>query len=655
MDIKRVLELIESAEQQKQSLTEGKNMAKEMVMQHYTKQEIKTPIKRPVNRLNEYFKVVDNEMLNVIKEEQDAKRVEVKKIVNRVLERLDEGKKVEAPKPRNFVAKNQQTSGAGAHKDKKKAEKQGDVKHKKQAVPMDEDQQLDEKAVSKAQQRFMGMVHAAKKGENPASKEVAKVAKGMSAKAAKDFAKTKHKGLPDKKDKKTDEGLEDPKDNPCWKGYKPVGTKKKGGKTVPNCVPKESIEVGSTVRVYSNVLKKPVLGTVVQLKEGKAYVNYANTKIVMGHPVEKVQLSEVAGLARFIPGVGLVAGGYDAYQRAKQGDWGGAAMSAGAGLAGLVPGIGTAAQAGLIGAQMGRDKARTGSFLPSYDEIGAAGKPAEQPAQAQAPAQPAKASDIKGQAAQTAKKQGAAQKQDTAQSATPAAEPQPQSYNIAKGDNLTKIAKKFNTTVNALMKANPQIKDPNKIFAGAKLNLPGQRAAPAPGANVPNPAPQPAAATPAPNVNALGIAQAANVANPLQPTPQADAATGQATQQAAEPTAAQSATPAPSAGANSASITDRTVTQQPTTTTKQGNVTTTTSGSSASGTLKGITQDMIVNHPVYKAEMAKAAGKSPQQVQMARDVAAMNAKAAILKDPSYLQNYQAPAAKPTGNSKVDNF
>ena len=40
-------------------------------------------------------------------------------------------------KPRNFVAKNQQTAGAGAHKDKKRAEKQGDVKHKKQAVPME--------------------------------------------------------------------------------------------------------------------------------------------------------------------------------------------------------------------------------------------------------------------------------------------------------------------------------------------------------------------------------------------------------------------------------------------------------------------------------------------------------------------------------------
>jgi len=26
--------------------------------------------------------------------------------------------------------------------------------------------------------------------------------------------------------------------NPCWKNYKKVGMKKKGGRTVPNCVPK---------------------------------------------------------------------------------------------------------------------------------------------------------------------------------------------------------------------------------------------------------------------------------------------------------------------------------------------------------------------------------------------------------------------------------
>jgi len=27
--------------------------------------------------------------------------------------------------------------------------------------------------------------------------------------------------------------------NPCWKGYKQVGMKKKNGKMVPNCVPIE--------------------------------------------------------------------------------------------------------------------------------------------------------------------------------------------------------------------------------------------------------------------------------------------------------------------------------------------------------------------------------------------------------------------------------
>lgn len=59
-------------------------------------------------------------------------------------------------------------------------------------------ERIDEKAVSKAQQRFMGMVHAAQKSEKPASSEVAAVAKSMGKKDAKDFAKTKHKGLPNK-------------------------------------------------------------------------------------------------------------------------------------------------------------------------------------------------------------------------------------------------------------------------------------------------------------------------------------------------------------------------------------------------------------------------------------------------------------------------
>lgn len=50
------------------------------------------------------------------------------------------------------------------------------------------------------------------------------------------------------------EGLRNPKDNPCWKGYHPVGTKEKDGRTVPNCVPKESVEEASPDTTF-NLLK----------------------------------------------------------------------------------------------------------------------------------------------------------------------------------------------------------------------------------------------------------------------------------------------------------------------------------------------------------------------------------------------------------------
>jgi hypothetical protein len=52
-------------------------------------------------------------------------------------------------------------------------------------------------AKSKAQQRFMGMVHAVQKGDMEApSSEVEKAADSMSDADAKDYASTKHKGLP---------------------------------------------------------------------------------------------------------------------------------------------------------------------------------------------------------------------------------------------------------------------------------------------------------------------------------------------------------------------------------------------------------------------------------------------------------------------------
>lgn len=58
---------------------------------------------------------------------------------------------------------------------------------------------LTEKAKSTAQQKFFGMAHAMQKGKKipGASKELKDVAKSMSKSDVKDFAKTKHKDLPD--------------------------------------------------------------------------------------------------------------------------------------------------------------------------------------------------------------------------------------------------------------------------------------------------------------------------------------------------------------------------------------------------------------------------------------------------------------------------
>jgi len=139
-------------------------------------------------------------------------------------------------------------------------------------------------ATTRKQRKFMGMVHAAQKGEKPASPEVAKVAKGISKKAAKDFASTKHKGLPEKKKQKIKETLEkidqlkeliseDKKkmkgEDPCWKGYEMVGTKKKGGKEVPNCVPKNEDIEESGLQYYTGKKKYGKSGMTALAKAGR--------------------------------------------------------------------------------------------------------------------------------------------------------------------------------------------------------------------------------------------------------------------------------------------------------------------------------------------------------------------------------------------------
>ena len=88
-----------------------------------------------------------------------------------------------------------------------------------------EGEMIAEKAVSQAQQKFMGMVLATKRGAKAMSPEVAQAAAGMSETEARKFAKTKHKGLPVhkeecgcedevKKDKKSLTSVDDPRGVP---------------------------------------------------------------------------------------------------------------------------------------------------------------------------------------------------------------------------------------------------------------------------------------------------------------------------------------------------------------------------------------------------------------------------------------------------------
>ena len=48
-------------------------------------------------------------------------------------------------------------------------------------------------------------------------------------------------------------------------------------------------------------------------------------------------------------------------------------------------------------------------------------------------------------------------------------------YKIQKGDNLTRIAAKFHTTVNELVRINPTITDKNDITADYYIYIPKQR------------------------------------------------------------------------------------------------------------------------------------------------------------------------------------
>ena len=201
-----------------------------------------------VSKTEQYFKAVNNEVLQNIKEQQVQKKIEVKRVVSRVLDKLEEGKTTkDKPAVRNFVAKNAPKAGAGAHKDKKKAEKQGDTKHKKELVPMDEERtevrDKDGKVTSWKDEGEWKKSTANKDGRGKVT--------NLSDKARRETEKLS------KKEKDVAEVAGAQK---CWPGHKKVGTQpgtgKNAGKRVNDCEKIEEDEVEESGLQYYTGVKK---------------------------------------------------------------------------------------------------------------------------------------------------------------------------------------------------------------------------------------------------------------------------------------------------------------------------------------------------------------------------------------------------------------
>lgn len=118
------------------------------------------------------------------------------------------------------------------------------------------------------------------------------------------------------------EALEKDSDDPCWKGYVQLGTKKKNGKEVPNCVPKEEVDLDEAIKPYiSGTDKWEVLNskgktvksfpkTPAGMKAAQAYLDKNFMKLK-----EEVAANSVAG-----GGVDMNPTGYSKRDKRKRED-----------------------------------------------------------------------------------------------------------------------------------------------------------------------------------------------------------------------------------------------------------------------------------------------------------------------------------------------
>jgi hypothetical protein len=219
-------------------------------------------------------------------------------------------KKKDGPKPRNFVAKNAKMGGAGAHKDKKKEQKQGAAKHKKPYMESLKGKLADLKSrlveLQEGEQRMSRAAKGNEKYGKDGMKALAKAGREGASEKKLDAIRDKHDNYSEDSD-------------PCWDSHKMVGTKKKGGRTVPNCVPKESVAEGVRDLGYdaqSLIMKlrrdveekrlqptpQAVLAAARELAGDMEFAPQLLVKQVLGQGVAEGSLNEGKGLAGELAG-----------------------------------------------------------------------------------------------------------------------------------------------------------------------------------------------------------------------------------------------------------------------------------------------------------------------------------------------------------------
>jgi len=221
----------------------------QMAMQHYQQSKEKTqPTNKPVGRettIGKYFHKVEDE----IAEQKAHKRQLINQYASTIAERVLMKESKQEEKAERIAKQQALKSIDNEHKVYKNSPKTHTIKFKENEIPGHSMgfkpgpgtpgtlEELSTDTLGKYKKAAYADAKKADAEGNYARGD--KRFKGINKATVKQFDNDlkKHEQNPIKEANAKKRTLKN--SNPCWTGYHPVGTKKKGGRTVPNCVPKE--------------------------------------------------------------------------------------------------------------------------------------------------------------------------------------------------------------------------------------------------------------------------------------------------------------------------------------------------------------------------------------------------------------------------------